>query len=169
LAKPLHRLPSFVGIMRTTFNGLFVSVLVAINISSVYTLRRNRMPVVYVIIEAHHRAADPDVSSLWILINKVCKVHPKLIAAAERPDIIAIGRLIVLAWHQRQEHLHRLHQPVEKPWCVETMEKKLNFTALGPKVSDTGSELGTDNRFALDFDMIDWSAWEQDGYVQVLN
>jgi len=123
---------------------------------------------VYVIIEARHRATAPEASSLWTLINKVCRVHPKLTAAPKRPDIVAIGRLIVLAWYQRQEHLQKLHQQVEKPWCVTKMEEELNFFLHGPKVSGTDLGWDTDNFMALDFDMIDWSAWEQAGYVQVL-
>jgi hypothetical protein len=51
--------------------------------------------------------------------------------------MVAIGILIVLAWYQRQEHLQKLHQQVEKPWCVSRMEEELNFFVHGPKVSDT--------------------------------
>jgi hypothetical protein len=36
------------------------------------------------------------------------------------------------------------------------------------ELSDTDLRQDTDNFMALDFHMIDWSAWEQDGYVQVL-
>jgi hypothetical protein len=136
---------------------------------SIQLLRQTRISVVYVIIEAHHRATTSEASSLWTLINKVCSVHPKLIAAPERPDILAIGRLIVLAWHQREQYLHSLHQQVDKPWCVTKMEEELHIVVHGPNVSGTDMAPNTENFMSLDFDMIDWSAWERDGYVQVLN
>ena len=98
-------------------------------------------------------------------------MYPKLTAPAERPDIVAIGWLIALAWHQRQEHLQMLHRDVEKPLCVVRMEEELNFFVYGQRAA--GTDLGgeTDNCTfgALDFDMIDWSAWEQDWYVKVLD
>ncbi|KAH8667074.1 fungal-specific transcription factor domain-containing protein [Xylariales sp. PMI_506] len=123
---------------------------------------------VYIIIEAHHRANMPEASSLWTLINKVCQLHPKLKAAPERADIVAITRLIVLAWHQRQEYLNGLDQQVDKPECVAKMEKDLDRVVRGPKVSETGVGWDSDRFMDLDFDMIDWSAWEKDGYVQAL-
>jgi pimeloyl-ACP methyl ester carboxylesterase len=49
-------------------------------------LKQIRLSVVYVIIEAHHRATTPQASSLWDVIDKVCKVHPKLKAAPKGPD-----------------------------------------------------------------------------------
>ena len=48
------------------------------------------------------------------------------------------------------------------------MEEELNVFVHGPKVLDTDLGWDTDD-FTLDFDMIDWSAWEQNGYVQVLS
>jgi hypothetical protein len=51
------------------------------------------------------------------------------------------------------------------------MEEELNFFVYGQRAA--GTDLGgeTDNCTfgALDFDMIDWSAWEQDWYVKVLD
>lgn len=155
--------------MRITSSGHLVSLLDLAITSSFRLLRQNHVSVVYVIIETHHRAAAPEASSLWALIDQVCKVHPKLTTTPERPDIVAIGRLIVLAWHQRQEHLQELCQQAEKPWCVTKMEKNLNFSVRGSKVSGTDLGWDTDKMLPLDFDMIDWSAWEQDGYVQVLD
>jgi hypothetical protein len=66
-------------------------------------------------VEAHHCATAPEAFSLWILINNVCRVIPELTVALKRPHIVAIGRLIVLAWYQRQEHLHKPYQQVQKP------------------------------------------------------
>jgi hypothetical protein len=75
----------------------------------------------------------------------------------------------VLAWHQRQQHFQKQHQHAEKPWCVEHMENGLNIVFPDPKVSDAYLGLHTDSFMALDFDMIDWSAWEKDGYAQLFN
>lgn len=121
--------------------------------------------VVYVIIEAHHRATSAEASSLWILIDKICVTHPKLRTFSKRPDTVAIGRLIVLAWYQREEHLQKSHQQVERPWCVIKMEEELRLFVGGSSM-----ELGNDlESFSpLDFDCIDWSAWERDGFVKVL-
>jgi hypothetical protein len=127
------------------------------------------IPVVYIIIEVHHRATTPEASSLWTLIDKVCSVHPQLVVTSKRPDIVAIGRLIVLAWRQRQDNLQSLHQQVEKPWCVTKMEEGLKWFVHGPTVLNVDLDPDTDRFMALDFDMIDWSSWEQEGYVQVLN
>lgn len=126
------------------------------------------MPVVYVIIEAHHRATTHEAFSLWVVINKVCTIHPKLVSPPKRPDILAIGRLIMLAWYQRQEHLQRLHQQVEKPGCVTKFEEELNLFVNGTKGAGTDLGWDTNNFMDLDFDMIDWTAWEKDGYVQAL-
>ncbi|RDW56719.1 hypothetical protein BP6252_14012 [Coleophoma cylindrospora] len=124
---------------------------------------------VYVIIEASHRATTSEASSLWTLIDKVCSIHPKLTGAPERPDIIAIGRLIVRAWHKRQQYLQMLPQQIEKPWCVTKMERELKFSVYNSEVPGTDLSEDTDNLINFDFDMIDWSACEQDGYAQVLD
>ena len=73
---------------------------------------------------------------------------------------MAIARLIVLAWYQHQEHLERLHQQPKKPWCVMKMEEGLEFFMNGPKASEKELGWDTDSFMNVDFDMIDWSAWE---------
>jgi len=45
------------------------------------------------------------------------------------------------------------------------MEEGLAYFLNGSKVPGTDLGWDADNFMALDFDMIDWSAWEQDGYV----
>lgn len=170
MAKLPRPSPSSVGTVRTTSNGRLVSLpRPESSYQKVELLRTVSVSVVYVIIEAHHRATTPEADALWTLIEKVCRVHPKLVSALERPDIVAIARLIVLAWHQRQGHLQSLHHQVDKPWCVTKMEEELNVLVHGPRVADMDLAWNTDNFESLDFDMIDWSAWEQEGYVQVLN
>ncbi|KAJ5096775.1 hypothetical protein N7456_007496 [Penicillium angulare] len=123
---------------------------------------------VHVIIEARHRAATPSVSHLWTVINKVCTLHPKLCTAPERPDIIAIGRLVILAWHQREKHLHYQSQTVEKPWCVAKMEDELAKLTRREGVIDRSLQFEMDDALDLDFDLIDWAAWENDGYNKIL-
>ena len=167
MVKPPRRLPSFAGTMNTTFSGQFVSL--PLQAIVVQVTKAVRASVAYVIIEAHYCAATPEAASLWVLINDVCKVFPNLTVIPERPDVVATKRLIVLAWQPRQEHLQKLHGGVEKPWCVGKMEDELKSFTQGPKVSETDSGWNTDSAAALDFDMIDWSAWELEGYVQVLN
>lgn len=88
--------------------------------------------------------------------------------ALERPDIVGIGRLIVLAWHQRQEYLQQANQALNKPDCVTKMEEKLCLHLPGSTNSDTDFEWNVDDFMNLDFDMINWMAWEKDGYAQVL-
>lgn len=126
------------------------------------------MSVVYVIIEAQQRASTLEAASLWDLIDRVCSVHPKLTVVLKRPDIAAIGRLIVLAWHQRQEHLQEVDEVINKPKCVTTMEEALCFYLSSSTTSDTDLDWNVDEFMSLDFDMINWMSWEKYGYVQVL-
>jgi len=127
------------------------------------------MLVVYIIIEAQQRASTPEAADLWDLIDRICSVHPKLTTALERPDIVAIGRLIVLAWYQRQEYLEEVNEAIDKPKCVVTMEEKLCFYLPGSTASGTDLDWNVDEFLDLDFDMINWTSWEKDGYTQVLN
>jgi hypothetical protein len=112
----------------------------------------------YVIIEAHHYATALEASSHWTLIIMSARSILNFTVALKRPNSIGIRHLIVLVWYQHQEHLLKLHQQLEKPWCVTRVEEKLNFFVHGPKVSDTDLGWDIDNFMALDFDMINWSA-----------
>ena len=116
--------------------------------------------VVYIVIEAHHRAATIEASTLWMLINKVCELHPTLTTALGRPEVFAIARLIVLAWQQRQDYLQQRQEQLEKPWCVNELEHGLKPPSLDRSGSDSAvGDLGSLG-FDFDFDSIDWSYWE---------
>ena len=120
--------------------------------------------LVYLIIEAHHRAATAEAVSLWAIINKVCELHPRLMAAGSGLELSAIAHLIILAWQQRQRYLERQQsQDIEKPWCVDKLEAHVNTR---------NTETRPDGKHALDssfdsdlinFELIDWSAWEAAG------
>ncbi|MCJ1434793.1 hypothetical protein MMC27_004163 [Xylographa pallens] len=120
--------------------------------------------LVYVIIEAHHRAATAEAVSLWAIINKVCELHPRLMAAGSGLELSAIAHLIKLAWQQRQGYLERQQsQDIEKPWCVDKLEEHVN--ARNTKTTPDGQH-ASDSSFVSDlinFELIDWSAWEATG------
>lgn len=82
--------------------------------------------------------------------------------AMHRPEFAAIGRLTVLAWHQRQKHLQELNEKVDKPWCVAELEGKLGFFPQAPDVSGEVLPWPTDEFVPWDFDMIDWTFWEKE-------
>ena len=119
--------------------------------------------MVYIVIEAHHRAATAEAATLWTLINKVCELHPTLTTAVGRPEVYAIARLIVLAWQQRQDCLQERQEQAEKPWCVGELER-----ALKPPPSDGESSKSVVQDLGLldfDFDLIDWSYWETERFA----
>jgi len=157
------------GSTSITFNGHVVSHYYDIHKKTTYLYTKTIIPVVYVIIEAQQRANSLEAVNLWDLIDRICSVHPKLIIALERPDIVAIGRLIVLAWHQRQEYLQERNEVIHKPKCVTTMEVKLCLNLPDSTATDTDFDWNVDEFMNLDFDMINWMSWEKDGYTQVLN
>lgn len=116
--------------------------------------------VVYVVVEAHHRATTNEASALWQLIDQVCGLHPKLVAAKECPEVVAIARLIALAWQQREEYLRRQQVHVEKPMHIGQLEKALERAHTNPAASGQSSYLAMDEFESIDFDLVDWSAWE---------
>lgn len=75
----------------------------------------------------------------------------------------------MLAWQKRQEHLQKLHQQVVKPQCITKLEERLNFFPHVPKMSNPDLNENINDLMALDFDLIDWSAWEHNEYFQLLN
>jgi len=42
--------------------------------------------VVYIVIEAHHRARSHDAFTIWTLFDIICDLHPKLMSATEHPE-----------------------------------------------------------------------------------
>ncbi|MCJ1285456.1 hypothetical protein MMC26_004796 [Xylographa opegraphella] len=116
---------------------------------------------VYVIVEAHHRAATAEAVSLWATINRVCELHPRLMAAGPGLELSAITHLILRAWQQRQEYLEKQQsQNIEKPWCVAKLEAHVdarNAETVPAGQHDSDDSLDSD---LLNFELIDWSAWE---------
>ena len=117
--------------------------------------------LVYVIVEAHHRAATAEAVSLWAIINRVCELHPKLMALGSGLESSAIAHLIIRAWQQRQGYLKRQQtQDIEKPWCVAKLEAHVN--ARNPETVPDGQHASGDpiDPDLINFELIDWSAWE---------
>lgn len=140
----------------------------------------------YIILEAHHRFTDPSVADLWSLIQRVYAVHPEARSASERPEIAAVARITVAAWQQYDAHLQQQANSSaamagvarEIPeWIAElcrnfgvqilkgqhgekqqTAEESAQMGVLGVGEGD-GSEFLLPADF--DFDMIDWSIWEE--------
>jgi hypothetical protein len=112
--------------------------------------------LVYILIEVHHRAILPEAAELWVLINRVCELHPKLTTSINYPQVYAIARLIILAWQHRQEALQHGGGGVEKPWCVSKLEEALGLNE--PEQLDHAAMLPELDGF--DFEMIDWTFWE---------
>lgn len=129
----------------------------------------------YVILEAHHRYDDDAVEDLWSFISRVYAVHPKLIVAAQNPDVIATVRITLVAWQrrhayvqQRSQHCHRVdssNDSVPPAWISELCQKfdlpeaSSMFppdSTMQEPVIDTSQLLP----FDFDFDSMDWSFWE---------
>ncbi|MCJ1309068.1 hypothetical protein MMC25_002723 [Agyrium rufum] len=117
--------------------------------------------LVYVIVEAHHRAATAEAAGLWTTINDVCELHPKLrnMRAGSDLELTAIARLITRAWQQRQTYLERQQVlEITKPSCVVKLEAHDHLEKIEMDGQYTlDSSIASD---PLDFELIDWSVWE---------
>ena len=124
----------------------------------------------YVILEAHHRFMDDDVANLWTLIGRVYLGHPKLMTAVHHPDVVSIVQMTLAAWQIRHTHMQQQRRQVQDvdmlnatetpPWIVEL---RRNFNI--PEEQSTHAPDSTATEPAvdfsqLDFDLIDWSVWE---------
>jgi hypothetical protein len=119
--------------------------------------------IVYIVIEAHHRAATREAEGLWQLIGKVCEVHPKLMTAVHFPEVSAVARLAVLAWKQRRENWEKgtsgvelTEKGLETPWYIDVFQRMLD----GGKESEEAGEAAVGGLEDFDFDLIDWDFWE---------
>lgn len=121
------------------------------------------------IIEARLRATGADASSLWELIDQVFRCHSKLTASPESPEVTAVGRLILVAWHKRRDYIQELRQSVERPWCVAKLEDDLSAHRDGTDAGESEPTFDTDEVSSLDLDLIDWAAWEQSGYADLFS
>ena len=90
------------------------------------------IPVVYIIFESHHQIDRPIASKLWSLIDRTWAVHPKLATDVDRRETAAIGRLILHAWRQHQDHLKEARQVehLPTPKCVMSLQSTLNPQAV---------------------------------------
>ncbi|KAH8899095.1 hypothetical protein GQ53DRAFT_802469 [Thozetella sp. PMI_491] len=117
--------------------------------------------VVYVILEAHHRLDDHNAAAdLWDSIRKVYAIHPELKRAVHRAEVTSVARLTLAAWQKhnaniQQERLGNGSAEHEIPqWIVEISE---NFNL--PHIDSTNASPIVPADF--DFDMFDWSNWEE--------
>lgn len=125
--------------------------------------------LVYVIIEAHHRAATAEAVNLWATINRICEFQPKLMAAGSGLEMSAIAHLIIRAWQQRQGYLERQQrQDIEKPWCVDKLESHVNARNTESVPDGQHALRGSVDPDLINFELIDWSAWEAGPSVQFL-
>lgn len=148
--------------MRTTFSGLLVcSALFRSSVLIVQKLTRFASAVIYIIVEAHHRATVSEAATLWKLINRVSEVYPKVTIAMDRPEVYAIASLTLLAWQQRQEYLQQQQLEVQKPWCVERLERALSVSKSAENADQQNLTSELDSWEDFDFDLIDWSFWER--------
>ena len=120
--------------------------------------------LVYILIEAYHRAATSEAEGLWRIVDRVCEVHPKLTTARHWPEVQAVARLVVQAWRRREERAVNGAGDFGEPSCVGVMKRMLNEKS---SYADQGGEqVATEEMVELgefDFDLIDWSAWEGGG------
>lgn len=114
------------------------------------------MIVVPIVIEAYHRAATAEASSLWKLIDKVWELQPEYPTTMQRPDVVGVSRLIKRAWYQRREYFERQRLPMETPACIDALESTVR--SLAGNAQDFGLDLNSP--VAFDFDLIDWSVWD---------
>ena len=130
----------------------------------------------YIILEAHHRFDDPAAADLWSLIRQVYAVHPEAKTAAERPEIAAVARITVAARQKYDAHIIQQQRATgtvttdaREPtgWIAELCQ---NFGL--PQVNTATADDSDAFQFAamessdllpadFDFDMIDWSIWEE--------
>lgn len=127
----------------------------------------------YIILEAHHRYNDDAVEVLWSLISRVYAVHPKLNkAAAYTPDIMATVRITIAAWQKRHSYVqhmshHSSNGSVPPTW-ISALCEKFDLPEVGSisapdsmmvqePMIDTSQLLP----FDFDFDLMDWSFWEE--------
>ena len=140
------------------------------------------------ILEAYHRAHLISVTGLWALIDRCCVVYPRLTTETRRPEIAGLGRLILQAWRQREEHLQQLARDssngpahIRQPDCVVTLYEKLQPNRLkkhgngrstnieDPKSMDSQSpedSADVDMLQNFDLDAIDWTFWLNEGMFE---
>jgi hypothetical protein len=120
------------------------------------------------------------VAELWSLIEQVYAVHPDAKKTAERPEIAAVARITVAAWHTYNAHV--LQQQLgarsgasvaiakQTPtWILELCQNfglaSHDSTIHAPEDTATPAGIGIDPSLFLpaefDFDLIDWSIWEE--------
>ncbi|GAM82431.1 hypothetical protein ANO11243_004110 [Dothideomycetidae sp. 11243] len=116
---------------------------------------------VYILVEAERRAMSPGARGLWMLIDRVCKLHPKLTTAIGRSEVASIARITILAWRARDQHLRQQDAHEDKPWCVGIFEDLLGTSNDAPVPDLTV----VDDELSFDFDLIDWSAWEAGNFL----
>ncbi|KAJ4286310.1 hypothetical protein N0V90_013344 [Kalmusia sp. IMI 367209] len=127
---------------------------------------------VYVILEVHQRYDDQNVVDLWSLIGRVYDVHPDLMTAVNRPEVIFIARITVAAWQnydiQMRQQRSGVHSGIamENPEWIRQLCYNFNLplTDSSASVEEIAQSFNSDPSYSLpanfDFDMIDWSSWE---------
>jgi hypothetical protein len=128
---------------------------------------------VYLVLEAHQRYDDHQVVDLWSLIGRVYDVHPDLMTAANRPEVIFIARITVAAWQKYDNQMRQKSSGVHGAIAIETPEWirqlcynfNLPLTDSSATIEEVAQSCSPDSAALLlstnfDFDMIDWSSWE---------
>ncbi|KAF4550229.1 Fungal specific transcription factor domain-containing protein 24 [Elsinoe fawcettii] len=113
---------------------------------------------VYILVETERRATTSEAATLWTLIEQICLSHPKILTHTARPDISAIGRLILCAWQKRSDYLDGEQRQETKPSCVSIFEQAYATSTNSAEVDGHDLDLLPDTAF--DFDLIDWSSWD---------
>ena len=126
----------------------------------------------YVILEAHHRFIDNDVTNLWTLIGRVYLGHPKLMTAIHHPDVVSIVQMTLVAWQRRYTYMRHKCQDVDVVNATETplfiVELRRNFNVPEQNPAHASDLMATEPAVDFsqllppdfDFDSIDWSVWE---------
>ena len=118
--------------------------------------------MVYIILEAHHRFDSDAVMDLWSLVGRVYVNHPTLMTAASRSDIAPIARITLAAWWR----LHMMNESTPPPQWIQGLLQKSHLPEIALKSGSSTVERqhrSNDNQDCLldfDFDLIDWSFWE---------
>jgi hypothetical protein len=105
----------------------------------------------------------------------VYDVHPDLLTATDRPEVMFIARITIAAWHKYDSHIRQTQTSVNNPVTDETPEwvRLLYRNFDVPLADEVAQSLPVDTAQILpidfDFDMIDWSTWEslQQGSTQI--
>lgn len=130
----------------------------------------NGTPVVYVLLECHHRFDEAEVVDLWDLVRRLHEVHPQLKTAVDRNEVASVARITMAAWQRYAAHAQKQQGGTfEQPQWITELCQNFGFSPATEAAPTTAADTEIQEQedvspladIDFDLDMFDWSIWEQ--------